>query len=195
MGSGGKGQVMHGPIVCRPMGLLITASCDTALDQTRVCSDASSTAMQCLRPLRHYGGWKMCFFMSCLFSFPPLLTTMCLNVGKELCLLFPHLDDTALSIPLNNLLSWYCRSDPRPTLGLGTSATSNLSSLTEPLVSTVATVNAWAGGPREHAPSPGLQLGSQGLLHSPHHGRICFHHALLQPRHLPLPRSTKMVIN
>jgi hypothetical protein len=29
-----------GPIVCRPMGLSITAGCDTAWDQPRVCSDA-----------------------------------------------------------------------------------------------------------------------------------------------------------
>jgi hypothetical protein len=27
--------------------------CDTARDQTMVCSDASSTEMQCFRPLRH----------------------------------------------------------------------------------------------------------------------------------------------
>ena len=33
------------------MGLPITAGCDTARDQTRVCSDTSSTEMQCLRPL------------------------------------------------------------------------------------------------------------------------------------------------
>ena len=36
-----------GPIVRRPMGLPITSGCDTARDQTRVCSDASSTEMQC----------------------------------------------------------------------------------------------------------------------------------------------------
>uniref|UniRef100_A0AAZ3QPA8 Tc1-like transposase DDE domain-containing protein n=1 Tax=Oncorhynchus tshawytscha TaxID=74940 RepID=A0AAZ3QPA8_ONCTS len=39
-----------GPIVCRPMGIPITAGCDTARDQTRVRS-----AMQCLRPLCHSG--------------------------------------------------------------------------------------------------------------------------------------------
>jgi hypothetical protein len=37
--------------VCRPMALPITASRDTAWNRTRVCSDASSTEMQCLRPL------------------------------------------------------------------------------------------------------------------------------------------------
>ena len=36
-------------------GLLITAGCDTAWNQTRVCSDTFSTVMQCLRPLRHSG--------------------------------------------------------------------------------------------------------------------------------------------
>ena len=30
------------------MGLPITAACDTAWNQTRVCSDASNTEMQCL---------------------------------------------------------------------------------------------------------------------------------------------------
>ena len=37
------------------MGLPITAGCDTARDLTRVCSDASSTERQSLRPLRHSG--------------------------------------------------------------------------------------------------------------------------------------------
>uniref|UniRef100_A0A8K9VE35 Seizure related 6 homolog like n=1 Tax=Oncorhynchus mykiss TaxID=8022 RepID=A0A8K9VE35_ONCMY len=45
-----------GPIVRRPMGLPITAGWDTARDQTWVCNNASSTVMQCLRPLRHSGG-------------------------------------------------------------------------------------------------------------------------------------------
>ena len=49
-------QDYAGPIVCRPMGLPITSGCDTTRDRIRVCSDASSTAMQCLRPLRHSGG-------------------------------------------------------------------------------------------------------------------------------------------
>ena len=40
---------------CRPMGLPIMSDCDTAWNRTRVCSDASSTEIQCLRPLRHYG--------------------------------------------------------------------------------------------------------------------------------------------
>jgi hypothetical protein len=31
------------------------AGCDTAWNRTRVCSDASSTEMQCLRPLHHPG--------------------------------------------------------------------------------------------------------------------------------------------
>jgi hypothetical protein len=37
------------------MGLPMTAGCDTAWNQIRVSSDASSTEMQCLRPLRHSG--------------------------------------------------------------------------------------------------------------------------------------------
>ena len=41
------------PIVRHPMGLPIMAGCDTAQDWTRVCSDTSSTKMQCLRQLRH----------------------------------------------------------------------------------------------------------------------------------------------
>jgi hypothetical protein len=45
-----------GPIVHRPMGLPITAGCDTSRDRTRVCSDTSVTDMQCLRPLCHSGG-------------------------------------------------------------------------------------------------------------------------------------------
>ena len=44
-----------GPIVHRPMGLPITAGCDTAWNQTRVCRDYSSTEVQCLTPLRHSG--------------------------------------------------------------------------------------------------------------------------------------------
>ena len=44
-----------GQIVRYPMGLPITAGCDTAWNQTRVGSDASSTEMQCLRPLRYSG--------------------------------------------------------------------------------------------------------------------------------------------
>jgi hypothetical protein len=42
-----------GPIVRRPMGLPITARCDTAWIRTRDCSDASCTEMQCLRSLCH----------------------------------------------------------------------------------------------------------------------------------------------
>jgi hypothetical protein len=45
-----------GPIVRRLMGLPVMAASDTAWDRTRVCSDASITAMQGLRPLRHSGG-------------------------------------------------------------------------------------------------------------------------------------------
>ena len=41
--------------VPRPMGLPITASCDTAWNQTRVCSDTSSIEMQCLSTLPHSG--------------------------------------------------------------------------------------------------------------------------------------------
>ena len=45
-----------GPIVRRHVGLPITAGCDTAWIRTRVSVvDASSTEMQCLRPLRHSG--------------------------------------------------------------------------------------------------------------------------------------------
>jgi hypothetical protein len=44
-----------GPIVHRPMGLPITAGCDTAWNQTRVCRDYSSTEIQCLTPLCHSG--------------------------------------------------------------------------------------------------------------------------------------------
>ena len=45
------------------MGLPVTVGCDTAWDRTRVCSDAYSTAMQCLRPLRHSGGPQIAFLM------------------------------------------------------------------------------------------------------------------------------------
>jgi hypothetical protein len=38
------------------MGLPITAECDTAWIQTRDCSDASCTEMQCFRPLHHSEG-------------------------------------------------------------------------------------------------------------------------------------------
>jgi hypothetical protein len=34
-----------GPLVCRPVGLPITAGCDTAQDRTTVCSDTSRTAV------------------------------------------------------------------------------------------------------------------------------------------------------
>jgi hypothetical protein len=49
-----------GPIVRRPIDFPITASCDTAWNQTGVCSDASNTEMQCLRPLCHSGA-PYCF--------------------------------------------------------------------------------------------------------------------------------------
>ena len=39
--------------LCRPIGLQIMAGCDTAWNRTRVCSDAASAEMQCLKPLRH----------------------------------------------------------------------------------------------------------------------------------------------
>ena len=45
----------------RPRGLPIKAGCDTARDQTWVCNNASSTVMQCLRPLRHSGGLTFYF--------------------------------------------------------------------------------------------------------------------------------------
>ena len=41
-----------GPIVRHPIGLPITAKCDTAWIQSMDCSDASCTEMQYLRPLR-----------------------------------------------------------------------------------------------------------------------------------------------
>ena len=44
-----------GTIVRHPMELPITASCDTAWNWTRLCSDTSSTEMQCLR-LENY--WR-----------------------------------------------------------------------------------------------------------------------------------------
>ena len=40
-----------------PMGLPIMAGCDAAWIWTRYCSDASCTAMQCLRSLCHSGAW------------------------------------------------------------------------------------------------------------------------------------------
>ena len=48
-------RTMLGQNLHHPMGLPITAGCDTAQDKTRVCGDASSTEMQCLRLLRHSG--------------------------------------------------------------------------------------------------------------------------------------------
>ena len=44
-----------GRIVHHTMGLAIMAGCDTAWKRTSVCSDASSTEIQSLRPLRHSG--------------------------------------------------------------------------------------------------------------------------------------------
>ena len=62
-----------GPIVCRPMGLPITAGCDTARDQTLVCSDASSNAMQCLRPLHHsHQSIVYCSLLSGILTLCPL---------------------------------------------------------------------------------------------------------------------------
>ena len=56
-----------GPIVHRPMGLLNTAGCDTAWNRTRVCSDTSSTEMQCIRPLRDlvYQNYEITHMESC----------------------------------------------------------------------------------------------------------------------------------
>ena len=45
-----------GLIVRSLMGLLVAAGCNTARDQTRVCSDISSTATQCLSPRASRGG-------------------------------------------------------------------------------------------------------------------------------------------
>ena len=54
-------QDAPGPIVHHPMGLPITVSCDTAWNQTRVCSDASSTEMmKCLLLLQHSGAKQVC---------------------------------------------------------------------------------------------------------------------------------------
>jgi hypothetical protein len=47
-----------GPIVRHSMGLPITAGCDTTWNRTRVCSAAFRTKLQCLRTLRHSGGYK-----------------------------------------------------------------------------------------------------------------------------------------
>ena len=44
-----------GPIVRRPIGLPMTAGCDTAWNLTRDCSDSSSTERQYLRLLHHSG--------------------------------------------------------------------------------------------------------------------------------------------
>jgi hypothetical protein len=44
-----------GPIVHHPMGLPITAGCDSLDLNQVVCSDTSSAEMQCLRPLHHLG--------------------------------------------------------------------------------------------------------------------------------------------
>ena len=52
-----------GRIVRRPMGLPVTAGYDTARDRPRVSKDASSTAMQCLRPLHHSGGHNITFLI------------------------------------------------------------------------------------------------------------------------------------
>ncbi|KAK6290992.1 hypothetical protein J4Q44_G00386070 [Coregonus suidteri] len=44
-----------GPIARRPMGLPVAAGYDKAWNQTRISTGTASTAMQCLRPLRHSG--------------------------------------------------------------------------------------------------------------------------------------------
>jgi hypothetical protein len=52
----GQTQTTLGQLCSRPMGLPVTAGCDTAWIVIQVvCSDASSTEMQYLRPLRHLG--------------------------------------------------------------------------------------------------------------------------------------------
>ena len=51
------------------MGLPITASCDAAWNRTRVCSDTSSTEMQCLRPLLPSGAQHQWYSLSWWFVF------------------------------------------------------------------------------------------------------------------------------
>ena len=50
-----------GPVVHHLVGFPVAASCDTAWDQTRICSNTASTVMQGLRPLCHSGGSRYAF--------------------------------------------------------------------------------------------------------------------------------------
>ena len=62
------------PVVRRPMGLPITTECDTAWIQTRDCSDASRTEIQCLSPLHHSGVFLSNYLVTdCLFPFMNVL--------------------------------------------------------------------------------------------------------------------------
>uniref|UniRef100_A0AAZ3REG4 C3H1-type domain-containing protein n=1 Tax=Oncorhynchus tshawytscha TaxID=74940 RepID=A0AAZ3REG4_ONCTS len=91
-----------GPIMRRLMGLPVAAVCNTAWDRTQVCSEASSTAMQCLRPLRHSGGALLLTnktdsfkaiialrFTSLLSFYVPPLTPLSLSLSLPLCTPLP----------------------------------------------------------------------------------------------------------
>jgi hypothetical protein len=67
-----------GAIVHCPMGT--PGGCDTAWDQTRVCSEASITAMQSLRPLRHWGGHLDYFYLRPILQNIDLTTERCVIV-------------------------------------------------------------------------------------------------------------------
>jgi hypothetical protein len=51
----GQTQTTLGQLCTAPMGLSITAECDTAWIRTMDCCDTSCTEMQCLRQLHHSG--------------------------------------------------------------------------------------------------------------------------------------------
>ena len=83
-----------GPIVRRLMGLPVTTGCDTAWDRTQVCSDTSSTAMQCLRLLRNSGTLNniAAFWHVLLFQYNKInLRSWLFYNGGQLKRLFPNL--------------------------------------------------------------------------------------------------------
>ena len=88
-----------GPIVRRPMGLLITSGCDTAWEQTRVCSDASSTVMQCLWPLCHTGG-KVNFKVICH-------TSLKVSVCDKANLYFQYIQGPVGQVKQNRALDYH----------------------------------------------------------------------------------------
>ena len=98
-----------GPIMRRLMGLPVVAFCDTARDQTRVCSDSSSTAMQCLRQLRHLGGPTLTLLLSLQneedIEIPPpghlkCDVTVCVCVRACVCLMASQVKDILVLAPL-----------------------------------------------------------------------------------------------